>query len=217
MNDESISAPGVTDAAVSPEGPSFSVRMRARDLLNVAIFAVIYLFVSYAMIMPGLISPLIFVVALLLGVIVCSIPYLLFLTRVKHGGMVTLFGVVLGLVFALSGYGWIAFALTVLVSVAAEVILWFGRYRSQRAAIGAYTVFALSSAAPFVPLVIDREAYFTSSAVSGQTPEYVEAMEQILTLPVVWGYFGATLVCGLLGALLGIVLLKKHFVRAGLA
>lgn len=195
----------------------FSLSLSARDLLNVAIFAVIYLVVVYAINMLGFINPVVMLLALLLSTIVASIPYMLFLTRVKHAGMITLFGVVFGLFSGLTGLGWIAAGVTVLASLIAEVILWAGRYRSRWAAIWASTVFSLWYVGPMIPLLIDREEYLRGPELSTSGPEYVAAFDRIVSVPVIWGYDVATLVCGFLGALLGAALLKKHFVRAGLA
>lgn len=218
MSNESVPVSTETPhTAESSARPKFSLSLKARDLVNVAIFAVIYLVVMYAINMLGLINPPVMLLALLLSVIVAGIPYMLFLTRVKRPGMVTLFGVVFGLFCGLTGLGWIAAGLTVIMSVIAEVILWFGRYRSRWAAIWACTVFSLWFIGPMIPLLIDREAYLTTLLSAGTGSEYVADFDQLVTVPVVWGYNIATLVCGLLGALLGSALLKKHFVRAGLA
>jgi energy-coupling factor transport system substrate-specific component len=48
-------------------------------------------------------------------------------------------------------------------------------------------------------------------------PDYVAAFDRIVSVTALWIYNGSTLVCGLLGGLLGSLLLKKHFVKAGLA
>jgi energy-coupling factor transport system substrate-specific component len=45
----------------------------------------------------------------------------------------------------------------------------------------------------------------------------VAAFAQVVTTPAVLISLGAVLVCGVLGGLLGSAMLRKHFVRAGLA
>lgn len=218
MSNEPVPAPQPTPGSTEVAGrSSFSLSLRARDLLNVAIFAVIYLVALFAINMLGFINPLMMLLALLASVIVCGIPFMLFLTRVKRPGMVALFGVVMGLFCLLTGLGLISAGLTVVLSLIAEAILWFSRYRSRWAAIAACTVFALWFIGPFIPLLIDREAYLSTSMFADSGAEFVAAFDHLVTVPVVWGYNAATLVCGWLGARLGSVLLEKHFVRAGLA
>lgn len=205
------SDPGTTTPART------SRRFSARDLLSVAIFAVIYFVLVFAINMLGIISPLVMLFTLPLSVIVTGIPYLLFLTRVKQPGMVTLFGLVVSVLYLFSGHPWIATLLTISLSLIAEVIVWAGRYRSRWAAIAAYTVFSLWFIGPMLPLLINREEYLSSPGMQMMGADYVASFDRIVSVPAVLIMFTATFVCGVLGGLLGAAMLKKHFVRAGLA
>ena len=84
--------------------PSLSVRFSARDLVSAAIFAVIYFVIVFAIAMLGIISPLVMLLTLPLSAIAAGIPYMLFLTRARHPGMTTLFGIVLGLLDLMIGH-----------------------------------------------------------------------------------------------------------------
>ncbi len=195
----------------------FAVRYSARDLLNVAIFAVIYFVVIYAVAMIGIISPVVMLITLPLGAIAAGIPYMLFLTRVRHAGVVTLFGVVIALLYLMVGQPWQSTVVTIVLAVLADAILWAGRYRSKRAATGAYVVFSGWFAGPWIPFFLDPAAYLQSAASQEMGEAYMREFQQVVTIPAVSATVVATLVCGFLGALLGTALLRKHFVRAGLA
>lgn len=199
--------------ATAPVAP----RLRARDLVDVAVFAVIYLVLLFAINMLGYINPVVMLVVLLASIIVCCIPYMLFLARTRRPGKVALFGLVIGLVSGVSGLGWITAALCVVLGVAADLIMRSGGYRSRRAAIWACVVFSLWFIGPMIPLLLDRGAYLTSPEMAGSGDQYIADFDRIVTTQVVWGYNLATLVCALLGALLGSAVLRKHFLRAGLA
>jgi len=203
--------------ALAAERSSFAVRFSARDLVNVAIFAVIYFVIVFVIAMLGIISPLVMLITLPLGVIAAGIPYLLFLTRVRHAGMVTLFGVVIGLLYLMMGHPLISTVVTVVASLLAELILSAGKYRSKWAGSGAYTAFSLWFIGPWIPLFVNRAEYLRSPGMAAMGSDYVARFDQIVTVPALLGVFAATLVCGLLGGLLGSALLRKHFVRAGLA
>jgi energy-coupling factor transport system substrate-specific component len=195
----------------------FAPRFTARDLLNVAIFLVIYFVIVFVIAMLGIVSPLVMLLTLPLSAIAAGIPYMLFLTRVRHGGMVTLFGVVIGLLYLMMGHPWISTLVTIAASLLAELILWSGRYRSKWAGIGAYTAFSLWFIGPWIPLFVNRAEYLNSPGMKAMGADYVARFDQIISVPTLLGLFAATLVCGLLGGLLGSALLRKHFVRAGLA
>jgi energy-coupling factor transport system substrate-specific component len=171
----------------------------------------------FAINMLGLISPLVMLVILPLSVIAAGIPFMLFLTRVKHAGMVTLFGTVTALLFLMSGQPWQSTVLTVVVSVIADLILAGGGYRSKWAAIWAYTVFTLWYVGPWIPMLLNREEYLSSPGMQMMGDEYVANFDQVVSNSALGVYCVATVVCGLVGGLLGSAMLKKHFVKAGLA
>ena len=204
-----------------PETPparrGLSLRFSARDLLRVALFAVVFVVVTYAIGMLGILSPLVWLIIVLVQAIVGGVTVMLFLTRVKHAGMLTLFGIVVALFYLLSGNTLLSTAGIVVLALIAELILWAGRYRSKWATIWAYTVFGLSFFTPFLPLLIDREAYLASSSWTQMGEDYVRASDTLLSAPVIGGLAGAILVASFIGGLLGSAILRKHFVRAGLA
>lgn len=194
-----------------------SVTFSARDLLNVAIFAVIYFVIVYAIAMLGIINPLVMLLTLPLSIVVAGIPFMLFLTRVRHAGMVTLFGMVIGLLYLVGGHPWISTLVTIAAALLADVVMWAGRYRSRWAAIWAYAVFSLWYVGPLIPLLMNREEYLDSVGMQSMGPDYVAEFNEVVSTTAVWIFNGSTLVFGLLGGLLGAALLKKHFTKAGLA
>lgn len=212
-------APATAPAArpLAAGHPRWSVRFSARDLLSVAIFAVIYFVVVYAIAMLGIVSPLVMLLTLPLSAIAAGIPYMLFLTRVRHAGMVALFGIVLALLFLLSGHPWQSTLVTIGLALVAELVLAAGRYRSKQAAIWTYVVFSGWFIGPWIPFFLDREEYLRGQGVDAMGEAYMQDFAQVVSVPAVLVMVAATLVCGLLGALLGTALLRKHFVRAGLA
>ncbi|RRS01403.1 MptD family putative ECF transporter S component [Glycomyces terrestris] len=218
MSDRPVAAPPEnTSAEPSTAAAPRRTRFSARDLLNVALFAVLYFVIVFAIAMLGIVSPLVMLLTLPLSVIAAGIPYMLFLTRVRHAGMAALFGLVIGLLFLVTGHPWISTLVTVAAALAAEAALRLGRYRSRWAAIWAHALFSLWFIGPMVPLLLDRAAYLDSPGMRAMGPEYVEAFDRTVSVTVLWAYSGSTLVCGLLGGLLGAFLLKKHFTKAGLA
>jgi energy-coupling factor transport system substrate-specific component len=203
--------------APAAERPTFAPRFTARDLLNVAIFAVIYFVIVFVIAMLGIVSPLVMLLTLPLSAIAAGIPYMLFLTRVRNAGMVTLFGVVIGLLYLMMGHPWISTLVTIAASLLGELILWAGRYRSKWSGICAYTAFSLWFIGPWIPLFVNRAEYLSSPGMKAMGADYIARFDQVVSVPALLGLFAATLVCGLLGGLLGSALLRKHFVRAGLA
>lgn len=197
--------------------PRTSLRFSARDLVNVAIFAVIYFVIVFAVAMLGIISPLVMVITLPLTPIVAGIPYLLFLTRVRHSGMVTLFGVVIALLYLMMGHPWQSTVVTIVVSILADLVFAAGRYRSKWAAIWAHTVFSVWFVGPWIPFFLDRNGYLLAESKGSMGAAYMAQFADLITYPVVIGMVVASVICGFLGGLLGTRMLRRHFLKAGLA
>lgn len=193
-----------------------SLRFSARDLVGVAIFAVIMVVVTYAVGMLGILSPLVWLAVVPVSVLVNGIVFMLFVTRVTHAGMVTLFGIVVALFYLLTGNTIFSTLGIILLAVIAEVVLRVGGYRSRWAAIWAYTIFALAFFTPFLPLVFDRENYLRSQSFTVMGEEYVAGADALITLPVLGALAVVVAVAGFFGGLLGSAMLRKHFLRAGL-
>lgn len=216
MTDKTITAPTVTSSTPAARSPS-AVQFSARDLVNVAIFAVLYFVIVFVIAMLGIVSPLVMLITLPLSAIAAGIPYMLFLTRVRHAGMVALFGLVLGLLYLMMGHPWQSTLLTIALAVAAELVLAAGKYRSRWAAVWTYVVFSAWFVGPWIPFFLDRDGYLRGRGVEAMGEAYMQGFAQVVTVPAVLAIIAATLVCGLLGALLGTTLLRKHFQKAGLA
>lgn len=191
--------------------------MVPRDLNNIGIFAALYLVIVFAINMLGFINPAVMLVALAASMVVGGIPFMLFLTRVKHAGMITILGVIVSGILLLTGHPPISFVLTVALSLIAEAIVWAGRCRSKIASVLAHTVYTVGFVGPMLPLFYAREDYYTSAGMQQMGQTYIDQMARLLSPAVLIGYDISTLVVGFLGALLGLRLMSKHFTRAGLA
>lgn len=202
-------AAGRPTAEQSAQGqPRLSLRFSARDLLSTAIFAVIFIVVGYAIGMFGIISPVTWLLAVPIGALVNGITFMLFLTRVKHAGMVTLFALIVSLFYLIGGNHLYSTVGIVVIGVLADLVLSIGRYRSRWAAIWSYTVMGLAYGTPFVPLFIDRDSYFNAANWEQLGQEYRAGAEALLS-PQVVGLFALVLILAcFLGGLLGSAMLK---------
>lgn len=191
-------------------------RLRARDLLNVAIFVVLYIVVVFVVSMLGIVSPLMMVLTLPLVPVAAGIPYMLFLTRVRHPGVITLFGVVFAVASMSWGFAWQAALVIIVFAIIAEIPALAGRYRSKWASIVTYTIFSAWMIGPWIPMFLDPIRYFGAQEAQ-YGARYVAEMHEVLTVPIVLATWAAGIACAFLGGLLGTSVLRKHFRRAGLA
>lgn len=196
---------------------TLSVRMTPRDLINIGIFAALYTVLSFAASMLGIISPPMMIVSTGVAIVIGAVPFMLFLTRVRHLGMITVFALISGALYVLMGTLLIGLLLMMGLALIAEAIVWAGRYRSTVAGVLAYAVFSVWFLGPVLPLVYAREDYLNMPGLQSAGTDYVAGVDALFSTPVIIALGVGCAVCGLVGGALGARLLRTHFLRAGLA
>ena len=186
-----------------------------RDLVTCAVFTVIYFIIFFACGMTGFVPIMAFLFPLPLA-LVSGIPQMLFYTKVRSFGMVTIMGALLGLISFLMGYGPIGLCFGVACGLIADLILRAGEYKSLKCSVASHCVFSLWVIGTMLPMWILGQAYFEPYRAS-QGDAFVNEMMAYLSggmlVPVVAGI----VVCALVGAAIGTKVLRKHFERAGIA
>ncbi|WKR20436.1 MptD family putative ECF transporter S component [Actinomyces israelii] len=205
------------DSAKDSGGSRFSLAMSGRDLMTIGIFLAIYIVLYFAITMFGFLNPVMMLVTLGLSIVVGAIPFMLFLTRVKHAGMVALFAIVLGILLLVIGFPPLSIGILVSLAVVVELVLAVTGYRSRWAGVLSYTIFSVWNTAPLLPLFYDRQGYFSSPSMSRMGPEYTARLDAFLSTGVLIGFDIAAVVLGLIGGVIALRLLRKSFARAGLA
>ena len=162
-------------------------KLDGKDLINIGIFTAIYFVVVFAVAMLGMI-PIFLVLLTVFVPLVGGIIFELFLTKVKKFGMITIMGFLLGLIMLLTGMGYVPIITGTLFGFLADIIYTKGKFASARLATRQ----------------VYGEGYIT--AVRALFPTYMAPALVVVCF-----------VSGIFGGLLGRMLLKKHFKRAGIA
>lgn len=191
--------------------------LTAKDLMTVGLFTAIIFVISMAASMLGFIPVLMpfltVIVPLLTGV-----PFMLFLTKTKKFGMITLMGTLCGFILGLMGMGvyWVT-ATGFVAGLCADLISRSGDYASAKKSVFSHAVFCQWAFGSVIPIYFARDAYFAKLINGGYGEEYAAALMRYLPewslIPSVILGFAA----GIAGALIGKAILKKHFIRAGIA
>lgn len=80
-------------------------KLQAKDLISIGLFTVLYFVIGCCVAIPIGMIPIFLPVLGALWVIITGIPFMLFLTKVKKFGMVTIMGILSGLLMGLTGHG----------------------------------------------------------------------------------------------------------------
>ena len=166
-------------------------KLTGKDLINVGIYTAMTLVIFFVV---GLLTalPVVYPFLFIIWPIVCGIPMMLYYTKIQKFGMLTITGIIGGTFFYLIG-GYQKFKVTVL----------------------SYACFCLGIMGCPANLWFAGEAYWENIHTS-MGDQYANTLQSLMPSWMLYVGFALLFVGGILGALLGHKMLKKHFERAGI-
>lgn len=190
------------------------VRLKGKDLINIGVFSAIYFVIVMIIAMLGYI-PIMMPLLCVIAPILCGIPFMLFMTKVKKPGMIWIMGAIMGIMMMLTGMGYYSLIVTAFTGLIAELIYKSGKYISSKKAIITHGVFSIWMWGNFLPLFFNPEKYFSTRQDFGE--EYITSLSNLMPIWMCPVLFVACFIFGILGGIIGRKLLKKHFEKAGIA
>lgn len=190
-----------------------SNRIGGKDLINVGIFTAI-IFIITMLVMPIGFIPILMPLYCVLIPLIGGIPWMLFVTKVRKFGMILIMGILLGLCLMLTGMGWYAIPICIASSLAAEFIVKAGGYKSAKMDVIAHGIFCIWLFGSYIPLIFMADAYWASNADYGE--EFISTAKSIFQLWTAPALVICCVVFGIIGGILGLKVMKKHFMKAGI-
>ena len=188
-------------------------KLKIKDLVTIGVFAVIYLVIMFSVGMIGVIPILFLVYPTILG-IVSGTVVMLFMAKVQKPWALLIFGMLTPIFMMVEGHTYILVLHAFVVILIAELIRRAGNYNSFKYNMLSFAIFNTWICGSLMQMLWAREKYIEMTMMMGN--EYVEALERLVTYPhMVLVYLGA-IIGGLIGANIGRILLKKHFIKVGI-
>ena len=191
-----------------------SNRLNAKDLINVGIYTAICAVICCAVAISGVI-PIMMVLLVVFVPIFTGIPYMMFMTKVKKFGMILILNILMGALMWVTGMSWYALAVGTVSGLIAELIYRAGNYNRKWNGIIAYAISGIYCWANYFGIFFNADAYFSTRQNYGQ--EYIDAVTGLLPVWMCPVLLVIDIVCGIIGGWIGTKVLKKHFVKAGIA
>lgn len=192
-----------------------SNKLTGKDLINVGIYTAMTLTVFFVF---GLLTalPILYPFLLFIWPTVCGIPMMLYYTKIKKFGMLTITGLICGIFFFFIGYTWIGLVIWAIGGLLGDFVLKISKYQSFRIALLSYAVFCLGFIGCPAPMWLAGQAYW-DNIYSSMGDQYANTLQSIMPPWMAFAGMGILFIGGICGALLGHKMLKKHFQRAGIA
>lgn len=191
-------------------------KLQAKDLINVGLFTVLYFVLGCCVAIPIGMIPIFLPVLGTLWVIITGIPFMLFLTRVRTFGMVTLMAVLSGLLMGLTGMGYWGVPCGLVFGLLGDFIIKTGEYKSVKKGMFGYAVFSLWMIGTYIPMYFMADQARADFA-SQFSEEYADRVMSVMPM---WSFILVAVsifVFSFVGAWIGKKLLRKHFEKAGIA
>lgn len=138
-------------------------------------------------------------------------------SKIKKFGAISLLGMVMGGFFLLSGHFFIAFLPGLVFGFLADWVAGLGRYENKSLSLLSFVVFSFANSGPIILMWLARQTYIDSLVARGKTEEYINRILLPVDFPTIAGFVGMVAVGALVGGLFGQYLVKRHFVKAGMA
>jgi len=191
-------------------------RLNTKDLISIGVFTALYFVIVFLMAFIGYV-PLLMVIMPALCALVGAITFMLFLTRVKKFSMVTIMGTLLGLITFLLGRPWLSILFGICAGLLADLFLKTADYASVKKSRLGCGISSLWIVGMALPMFFGYRDAYLESLRPGYGDAYVEAITRYTPAWMFWVLIATIFVGGLIGAFVGSAILKKHFVKAGMA
>ena len=136
-------------------------KLKGKDLINIGIYAAIYCVLMTCISMLGYI-PIMMPMLTVIVPIILGVPMMLFYTKVKKFGMITIMVTIVGIYLCVTGMGFWPILFGVVFGFLADLIAKSGSYASGKKSILSYGTFCVLLFGNYLPLYIDREGYFST-------------------------------------------------------
>lgn len=146
----------------------------------------------------------------------CGPVYLLLLAKVPKRGAATILGVILCIVWFVTGMHW-AMALGYLVmGIAADITAGAGCYKSRKINSLSYILLSLGGTASYLVFFADPDAWAATMLGNGTEQSYIDTMRSTGSTWIMLIMLAGTVIAAAVSAYVGCKMLKKQFEKAGI-
>jgi energy-coupling factor transport system substrate-specific component len=142
--------------------------------------------------------------------------FLLMIAKVQKRWSLSIMGVVIGILWFVTGMHW-AFVLGyLLMAIVADFVAGAGKYRSKKLNSLAYILFSLGSTGTYILFFVDPNGWAQTMLGNGTEQSYIDTMQATADTGILVAMFAAVLITSAISAFVGCKLLKKQFEKAGI-
>ena len=148
--------------------------------------------------------------------LLCGPVYLLMIAKVQKRWSVTILGIVMGIIWFVTGMHW-AFSLGYIgMGIIADLVAGAGHYRNKVVNLLSYMLMSLGSVYTYVVFFIDPQGWASTMLENGTEQSYIDTMSASAPSWLLAVIIIGTLAIAAFSGWIGGKLLKKQFEKAGI-
>ncbi|HDJ5153400.1 MULTISPECIES: MptD family putative ECF transporter S component [Staphylococcus] len=188
-------------------------KMNTKDYIFAGAFAAIYIVILVATGMLFGLNPVTFLLTPLITGIILGPVFILYISKVPKRGAVFILAILSGL--TLSSTTIAPLFIAIVAGILAEVVLNDRSKYTKLKNIVAYSIFNIIVVGPFTMLIFARDQFMKSSEYY-YGKDYVEQFSALTPNWIILVIVALAIIGGIIGAIIGNKLNKKHFESAGI-
>lgn len=142
--------------------------------------------------------------------------FLLMIAKVQKRWSLSIMGVVIGILWFVTGMHWAMALGYLLMAIVADFVAGAGKYRSKKLNSLAYILFSLGSTGTYILFFVDPNGWAQTMLGNGTEQSYIDTMQATANTGILVAMFAAVLITSAISAFVGCKLLKKQFEKAGI-
>lgn len=190
-------------------------KLSTKDIIVAAVLGVVCIAIRFIFMILGGIVPVAWFASHALDALLIGPVYMLIVAKTKRTGPVFIISLITGIVF-LSASAYIIVS-GIIAGILAEACLRAGRFQNKAWIMLSYIFFSFGFIGDFYQLWFNKTAFLEYSANFGMNADYLAVLDQMVSLPIILLIIASIAIGAVIGGLFGFKLMKKHFVKAGIA
>ncbi|MFV0362438.1 MAG: MptD family putative ECF transporter S component [Suipraeoptans sp.] len=193
-------------------------KLATRDFIAIGIYSVIYAVLAFAIGGITQMTPVTFPFMPMTIALVNGTVFMLFVAKIPKKGALTILGIITGILTFIVGMFWMMAIGFILLGALADVVCSRKNYKSFKMNLIGYSLLGLAPMGGYVPILAMPEQFKSfMEGSSGDMSAYMNVVDKIGSAwwPIPLMFLG-TILCAVIGGLIGKKLMKKHFKKAGI-
>ena len=197
---------------INPAKKSLTIK----DLVTTGIFSAIFLVFTLIGSILFAPNPVLTFYMPMGAALLCGPVYLLMIAKVQKRWSVTILGIVMGIIWFVTGMHW-AFSLGYIgMGIIADLVAGAGDYRNKAVNLLSYMLMSLGSVYTYVVFFIDPQGWASTMLENGTEQSYIDTMSASAPSWLLAVIMIGTLAIAAFSGWIGGKLLKKKFEKAGI-